>query len=218
MERGGGRGGRGEMERGGGEEREGEERREREEEGCQGGKRAREGEKSERREGEGVKFSNNLSFLYHQIRYWYLLAKPLPHTDVTMEAASGDQNIAMETDSSSVSMDTTQQQQQRPSVLKYVFDTLSSPKASSKVCGCIMEMSVNLLTLCGEEEGGAPETMATGETGDGSVLSSGENLIAPFVHLFLDYLRRVIGEGFRGRKARNVSGNFLEKEFVILSR
>lgn len=37
--------------------------------------------------------------------------------------------------------------------LKFVFDCLSSPKASQKVCECVVEMAVNLLTL-GKGEGG----------------------------------------------------------------
>lgn len=109
--------------------------------------------------------------------------------------------------------------------LKYVFDCLLSPKASPKVCGCVMEMAVNLLTLeSGERGGGAGdgrmETETAGTEGeDGSSVVSGEDLLSPFLPCLLEYLNRVIGENVGGKRERGrEKGRCLENEFVVLSR
>ena len=89
-----------------------------------------------------------------------------------------------------------------------MFECLSSPKSSVKVCVFVMEMAVNLLTL---GEGG-------GEGGDKVVMVQGEGLVGPYVPILLRYLNHAIGENVgRGGKVRD-KGRSLQCEFVVLSR
>lgn len=91
-----------------------------------------------------------------------------------------------------------------------MFECLSSPKSSVKVCVFVMEMAVNLLTLGHDGEG-------RGE-GDKVVVVCGEDLVGPYVPILLRYLNRAIGENLgRGGRVR-VMGRNLQCEFVVLSR
>ena len=116
-----------------------------------------------------------------------------------------------------------------PSVLKFVFECLSSSKVSAKVCGCVMGMAVNLLTLETAEGGvdqvvGGERMEVEEEGGGGCVLvAKGEDLVAPFVPCLLEYLKRVIRENVGGagrvRPHEDDRGRrSFECEFVVLSR
>ncbi len=99
-------------------------------------------------------------------------------------------------------------------MLERVFECLSSEKAAQKVCECVMEMAVNLLTLGAEE--GVSEEEGGVAVGGAPLRVKGEELVGPYVPRVLGYLSRVIG----GRGGRAVRGKErdLEKEFVVLSR
>lgn len=126
--------------------------------------------------------------------YWCLLSKPLP------QRATPAPNV--------------NPGQAPGTLLKYVFDCILSPKASSKICSFVMEMTVTLLN---------PRDMFdSGEIVEAcdSAVIHGEDLVRPFVPKMLEYLSLVISEFSHKGKAKRFDRRTrnLDYEFIVLSR
>lgn len=112
-------------------------------------------------------------------------------------------------------------------ILHYVYSCLSAHKVSSKVCSCVMELTINLLSdsdSATEEQvkvvEGPLDNSETDESGNGMEVentTSGPDLVLPFIPMLLSYMSTVIErEGRKVKQGRESAS--LQLEFTVISR
>ena len=152
-------------------------------------------------------------FLLHvhcTCRYHSLLGVSIPHSIITESTTSSSEHSS--------------------SILYYVYSCLFAQRVSPKVCSCIMEMTVNLLSDYDgknwkekstiKDVPDSTETIRNVEAGMGMEIESsvsGPDLVLPLIPKLLGYMSTVIeSEGKRiraGSEPRN-----LHLEFTVISK
>ena len=115
-------------------------------------------------------------------------------------------------------------------LLHYVYSCLFAQKVSPKVCSCIMELTVNLLsdwdklTVTDEQEQKTKEVMQNDVRTDESEArmdignrTQGSDLVLPFIPMLLGYMSAVIESERKRMKVTSEPIN-LCLEFTVISR
>ena len=113
------------------------------------------------------------------------------------------------------------------SILYYVYSCLFAQRVSLKVCSCVMEMTINLLSDYDSHDqeqkitkNGTQDSEETKEAGMGMEIQNsicGSDLVLPLIPMLLSYMSTVIESEGRRVKASSEPRN-LHLEFTVISK